>query len=65
MTPNSKVLSERLAEARKYKLNLTIAHQFVGQLEEDIKAAKRVEMAWNEIKEGKFKEFLKEVGRKY
>jgi hypothetical protein len=28
-----------LAEARKYKLNLTIAHQFVGQLEEDIKKA--------------------------
>ena len=25
-----------LSEARKYKLNLTIAHQFIGQLEENI-----------------------------
>lgn len=28
-----------LAEARKYKLNLIIAHQFIGQLREDIKKA--------------------------
>ena len=28
-----------LSEARKYKLNLTIAHQFIGQLEENIKKA--------------------------
>jgi len=28
-----------LSEARKYKLNLTIAHQFIGQLDEDIKKA--------------------------
>lgn len=28
-----------LAEARKYRLNLTIAHQFIGQLEEKIKNA--------------------------
>lgn len=28
-----------LSEARKYKLNLTIAHQFIGQLEEIIKKA--------------------------
>jgi len=26
-----------LSEARKYKLNLTIAHQFIGQLEDEIK----------------------------
>ena len=32
-------ISTILAEARKYKLNLTIAHQFIGQLEEDIKKA--------------------------
>lgn len=28
-----------LSEARKYKLNLTIAHQFIGQLSEEIKKA--------------------------
>jgi len=28
-----------LSEARKYKLNLTVAHQFIQQLEEDIKEA--------------------------
>ncbi len=28
-----------LSEARKYKLNLTVAHQFVAQLQEDIKNA--------------------------
>ena len=28
-----------LAEARKYRLNLTIAHQFIGQLKENIKNA--------------------------
>jgi DNA helicase HerA-like ATPase len=28
-----------LSEARKYRLNLTIAHQFIGQLEDDIKNA--------------------------
>ena len=28
-----------LSEARKYRLNLTIAHQFVGQLKEEIKKA--------------------------
>jgi hypothetical protein len=28
-----------LSEARKYKLNLTIAHQFIGQLDENIKKA--------------------------
>jgi len=28
-----------LSEARKYRLNLTIAHQFIGQLEENIKKA--------------------------
>jgi len=28
-----------LSEARKYKLNLIIAHQFIGQLEEEIKKA--------------------------
>lgn len=28
-----------LSEARKYRLNLTIAHQFIGQIEENIKKA--------------------------
>jgi hypothetical protein len=28
-----------LSEARKYKLNLTIAHQYIGQIEENIKKA--------------------------
>jgi hypothetical protein len=28
-----------LSEARKYKLNLTLAHQYIGQLPEDIKGA--------------------------
>lgn len=28
-----------LSEARKYRLNLTLAHQYIGQLQEDIKNA--------------------------
>lgn len=32
-------ISTILSEARKYKLNLTLAHQFIGQLEENIKKA--------------------------
>jgi hypothetical protein len=32
-------ISTILAEARKYKLDLVIAHQFIGQLEENIKKA--------------------------
>ena len=28
-----------LSEARKYKLNLTVANQFIGQMEEDVKNA--------------------------
>ncbi len=32
-------ISQILSEARKYKLSLTIAHQFIGQLEDDIKDA--------------------------
>lgn len=32
-------ISQILAEARKYKLSLTIAHQFIGQLSEDISKA--------------------------
>ena len=28
-----------LSEARKYRLSLTVAHQYIGQLEEDIKGA--------------------------
>ena len=32
-------ISQILAEARKYKLGLTIAHQFIGQLSEDISKA--------------------------
>jgi len=28
-----------LSEARKYKLNLTLAHQYIGQLPEDVKGA--------------------------
>ncbi len=35
----TKSIATILSEARKYRLNLTIAHQFVGQLEEDIKKA--------------------------
>lgn len=31
--------SDILSEARKYKLNLTIAHQYVEQMEEDVRAA--------------------------
>ena len=31
--------SEILSEARKYKLNLTIAHQYVEQMEEEVRAA--------------------------
>lgn len=32
-------ISSILSEARKYKLSLTVAHQFIGQLPEDIKNA--------------------------
>ncbi|MFB6225601.1 MAG: ATP-binding protein, partial [Candidatus Paceibacteria bacterium] len=32
-------ISTILSEARKYRLNLTIAHQFIGQLEESIKSS--------------------------
>ncbi len=32
-------ISQILAEARKYKLSLTIAHQYIGQLSEDISKA--------------------------
>lgn len=32
-------ISQILSEARKYKLSLTIAHQFIAQLEDDIKDA--------------------------
>ena len=32
-------ISQILAEARKYRLSLTIAHQFIGQLSEDISKA--------------------------
>lgn len=35
----TKSIATILSEARKYKLNLTIAHQFIGQLEEEIKKA--------------------------
>lgn len=35
----TKSISTILSEARKYRLNLTLAHQFIGQLEEDIKKA--------------------------
>ena len=35
----TKSIATILSEARKYRLNLTIAHQFVGQLDEDIKKA--------------------------
>ncbi|TAL49084.1 hypothetical protein EPN83_02305 [Patescibacteria group bacterium] len=37
ITTNS--IATILSEARKYKLSLTIAHQFIGQLEENIKNA--------------------------
>ncbi len=37
ITTNS--ISTILSEARKYKLSLTVAHQFISQLEEDIKNA--------------------------
>lgn len=37
ITTNS--IATILSEARKYKLNLTVAHQFVGQLEEKIRDA--------------------------
>lgn len=37
ITTNS--ISQILSEARKYKLSLTIAHQFIAQLEDDIKDA--------------------------
>jgi len=42
------------------------ADKFDKELEEDLKAAKRVEAAWKEIEEGKFKrmsseDFLKEI----
>ncbi|MFH1978793.1 MAG: type IV secretory system conjugative DNA transfer family protein [Patescibacteria group bacterium] len=35
----TKTISMILSEARKYRLDLTIAHQFIGQLDEDIKKA--------------------------
>ncbi|KKT57399.1 MAG: hypothetical protein UW81_C0014G0009 [Candidatus Giovannonibacteria bacterium GW2011_GWC2_44_9] len=35
----TKSIATILSEARKYKLNLIIAHQFIGQLEEEIKKA--------------------------
>ncbi len=35
----TKSISMILSEARKYRLSLTIAHQFIGQLEEEIKKA--------------------------
>ncbi|MEK7636292.1 MAG: type IV secretion system DNA-binding domain-containing protein [Patescibacteria group bacterium] len=35
----TKSIATILSEARKYRLNLIIAHQFIGQLEEDIKKA--------------------------
>jgi type IV secretory pathway TraG/TraD family ATPase VirD4 len=35
----TKSISTILAEARKYRLNLTVAHQYLGQLEDDIKKA--------------------------
>ncbi|MDO8561160.1 MAG: type IV secretion system DNA-binding domain-containing protein [bacterium] len=35
----TKSISTILSEARKYRLDLVIAHQFIGQLEEDIKKA--------------------------
>jgi hypothetical protein len=35
----TKSIAQILAEARKYRLNLVIAHQFIGQLDEDIKKA--------------------------
>lgn len=37
VTTNS--IATILSEARKYRLDLTIAHQFIGQLQEDIKKA--------------------------
>ena len=35
----TKSIATILSEARKYRLNLTIAHQYLGQLEEEIKKA--------------------------
>ncbi len=35
----TKSIAVILSEARKYRLDLTIAHQFIGQLDEDIKKA--------------------------
>ncbi|MBI2023918.1 type IV secretory system conjugative DNA transfer family protein [Candidatus Giovannonibacteria bacterium] len=35
----TKSIATILSEARKYKLNLTLVHQFIGQLDEDIKKA--------------------------
>ncbi len=35
----TKSIETILSEARKYRLNLTVAHQFIGQLEENIKKA--------------------------
>ncbi len=35
----TKSIATILSEARKYKLNLIVTHQFIGQLEEDIKKA--------------------------
>ena len=35
----NKSFSDILSEARKYKLNLTIAHQYIEQMEEEVRAA--------------------------
>ena len=35
----TKSIATILSEARKYRLNLIVAHQFIGQLEEDVKKA--------------------------
>ncbi len=35
----TKTISEALAEARKYRLNMIFAHQFIGQLDEDTQKA--------------------------
>ncbi|MBI2097264.1 MAG: DUF87 domain-containing protein, partial [Candidatus Sungbacteria bacterium] len=35
----TKSIGTMLSEARKYRLNLTLTHQFIGQLEEEIKKA--------------------------
>ena len=35
----NKSFADILSEARKYKLNLTIAHQYIEQMEEEVRAA--------------------------